>query len=74
MSLSSSEKITLRRVGDGVASDSLRPDHIDRFVRLGLVTCAEGDLVLTKLGRVRLATIARLTHDARLADWTVSSR
>ena len=56
--LSPSEEITLRQVDMAVWETKLRPDDVDRLVRLFLVKRRNGRLAVTETGLRRLAIIA----------------
>lgn len=59
--LSANEAITLRRVAYGVTNvDSLRPDDIDRLKTLLLVEERRSGIVMTQLGRSRIARLPAL--------------
>lgn len=59
--LSPNEAITLRRIAYGVTNlDSLRPDDIDRLKALLLVEERRSGLVMTLLGRNRMAKLPAL--------------
>lgn len=59
--LSPNEAITLRRIAYGVTNlDSLRPDDIDRLKTLLLVEERRSGIVMTQLGRSRIAQLPAL--------------
>jgi hypothetical protein len=59
--LSPNEAITLRRIAYGVTNlDSLRPDDIDRLKALLLVEERRSGIVMTQLGRNRIAQLPAL--------------
>ncbi len=59
--LSPNEAITLRRIAYGVTNlDSLRPDDIDRLKTLRLVEERRSGIVMTQLGRSRIAQLPGL--------------
>jgi hypothetical protein len=59
--LSPNEAITLRRIAYGVTNvDSLRPDDIDRLKTLLLVEERRSGIVMTQLGRNRIAQLPAL--------------
>ncbi len=59
--LSPNEAITLRRIAYGVTNlDSLRPDDIDRLKALQLVEVRRSGIVMTLLGRNRIARLPAL--------------
>lgn len=59
--LSANEAITLRRVAYGVTNlDNLRPDDIDRLKVLLLVEERRSGIVMTQLGRSRIARLPAL--------------
>ena len=59
--LSPNEAITLRRIAYGVTNlESLRPGDVDRLKRLLLVEERRSGIVMTQLGRNRIAQLPAL--------------